>query len=267
MESNLIGIPIRMIFNKGTALYKDLVAPLRNDRELRGFIEDLLAAYFEDESVRTLVDDYRKAHDPYLVISQHLQSINERINKTIAMTDMAKVEVDNAKKEAEKPNNLDERIKSVVVDTIQQMVGSGLLVAPAFVSTGAGSGTPGSGQQAALAVPALAPVPAPAPAAPAAPVLAHAPAAPAPVPVPIPAPVASVPAPVPVKQSTGIPASTAESSIPIIDDEEAEDEILEVTKAESSSPVIDDSEDDGASKDDAKDAFRHLMLSMKSGGK
>lgn len=94
-------IPVSLKLEIDQDYYTDFVVPKRDAKELSPFIVDLLKAYYYDESVRTVVDDYIYNNSVSSEALRQLDRIKAQHSRSVMTTSILEGQVNSARDHAE----------------------------------------------------------------------------------------------------------------------------------------------------------------------
>lgn len=78
-------IPVSLKFETEDELYYSLIEPMRANKKLSPFIVSLLSAYFKNEQIRELIDEFISTNDSVERIRSHIQRIAELQGKNVRL--------------------------------------------------------------------------------------------------------------------------------------------------------------------------------------
>ena len=82
-------LPVCLRFDKNDEFYKEFVIPLKQTRELSGFIVKLLKTYYDQENVAKAVDEVLEDESPFAAMHESLEKIAElNMNNQMAINSM-----------------------------------------------------------------------------------------------------------------------------------------------------------------------------------
>lgn len=82
-------LPVCLRFDKNDEFYKEFVIPLKQTRELSGFIVKLLKTYYDQKDVAKAVDDVLEEESPFAAMHESLEKIAElNMNNQMAINSM-----------------------------------------------------------------------------------------------------------------------------------------------------------------------------------
>ena len=89
-----VRIPVALKLDDESDVYKDLVLPLRTNKELQNFIVNLLVAYHENNTVQAVVDSALDEFNPFNEIHKNLERIHLNHAKRVMLHNQLKNELD-----------------------------------------------------------------------------------------------------------------------------------------------------------------------------
>lgn len=82
-------LPVCLRFDKNDEFYKEFVIPLKQTRELSGFIVKLLKTYYDQKDVAKAVDDVLEEESPFATMHESLEKLAElNMNNQMAINSM-----------------------------------------------------------------------------------------------------------------------------------------------------------------------------------
>ena len=102
----VVRTPISLKFDDDTSsFYVNLIAPLKDNKELSTFTLDLLKLYYENEEVRDALDRYREEHSPINLIQKQITRIAVNHQNNMMTTGMIGDMLSDAKDSFSNKNN------------------------------------------------------------------------------------------------------------------------------------------------------------------
>ena len=127
-------LPISLRFDdEDSDFYYGFIEQKKNDRELSSLILDLLHVYYENDTVKGIVDDYVVSQNPFIHIHEELQRIALEHSRQTVSTNILNDFNDNARKNISeppesvnktptKPEETDEKSLLLLESKLQQIV-------------------------------------------------------------------------------------------------------------------------------------------------